>query len=168
MDLDCGTWIAPFFIFLASAFISLSFSPLGCSPLFYLPIPLGIILIQWWGPRILLGLFANSLVVTLISSDFSGFIPLLAETSHVAACAFASWYLFAYKFKGQTWLPNIKAILYFLILGILIPISINSALVFLASTLPNALELSAMIWTSDFASTFSLSLPLLFFLTPVL
>ncbi len=167
-SLPVWTWIAPFFIFLAGAFVSLFFSPLGCSPLFYLPIPLGIILIQWWGPRILPGLFANSIIVTLISSDINDFFQLLVQTSHISICAFASWYLFSYRLKGQAWLPNIKAILYFLIFGILIPITINSAVVFLTSPPPNALEHSIMIWTSDFTSTFSLSLPVLFFLTPVL
>lgn len=161
------TWLMPFFIFYIGTQVSMYFKVPAGSELFYLPIPLGLILVHWWGLRVLPGLFINSIVTTVIWGD-ADFTWQALMMTHETFCVFVSWYLFSYKFKGKAWLPDIKNTGYFVVLGIMIPVTINGIYVFWLSAHSNLWIHTAMVWTADFASSFSLALPALFFLTPVM
>lgn len=56
------TWLAPFVIFHLGTGLSLQFQVSKGVSLWYLPVPLGLVLIQWWGPRVLLGLYLNAML----------------------------------------------------------------------------------------------------------
>ncbi len=158
-------WVLPFLLFHLATQVSLFFRiPNGCS-LFYLPIPLSIILIHWWGPRVIAGLVLNSFITLFIwdAKDFSLW-PIVI--THEAAGALTSWFLFRIKFKGKIWLPDIHQTLYFILLGILIPVTVNSLYVLFLSKNSQILTHTVMIWAADFASSFSISLPMIYFLTP--
>ncbi len=166
-SLPWWTWIAPFILFYMGGFVSQLFTLPTGSILFYLPIPIALILIQWWGPRILVGLVLYSLYDSKFwGTDTPQVQPLLlcSET----AAVFASWYLFAHWQKGKAWLPDLTSVLQFIGLGILIPITINSAFVYFATTNTKSdiIKHISMVWTADLASSLALAMPFLFFVTP--
>ncbi|MCI0751327.1 MAG: ATP-binding protein [Flammeovirgaceae bacterium] len=162
VDLDC-----PDFYFFSGEYLSqLTVVPTG-TILFYFPIALSIVLIHWWGLRVIAGLLINSLL------DFMFFPGSTSSVSpftlfHETATAFASWYLFTYRFKGNVWLPDLQQTLFFLFLGIIVPVSVNSVFIFFFGQSPDLTSHVVMVWTADFASSFALTLPALFFLTPIM
>lgn len=158
-------WVLPFLIFHLATHISLFFTTPTGTALFYLPIPLSIVLIHWLGPKVLFGLILNSCTALFFcSGDDHSLWPILV--THEAATALTSWYLFRIKFKGQIWLPDINQTLLFLFLGILIPVSINALYILFLSKSDHIFLHTEMVWAADFASSFSICLPLLYFLTP--
>jgi two-component system, sensor histidine kinase len=164
------TWVMPFIIFHVAAFISAQFkTPLG-GLLLYLPVPISIILVQWWGPRILpaLLLAAISRTLWLKGIQENTFVTLINST-HVPVTALLSWWLFLVVAKGKCWLPDKENVIKFLVCGILIPITINALYEFVLHDSPNSVaETIFFIWTADFASSCALALPALFFLTPIM
>ena len=166
-SLPWWTWVAPFIIFYVSGSISEQLKVPTGSILFYLPIPIGIILVHWWGPRVLAGLLLYSLLDSSFwEVDRAPLNPIMITSDSI--CVFTSWYLFSYKNHGKAWLPNIINLLRFIALGIIIPITINSTLIYL-SRYPNIKDINehlTMVWTADFAASLALGLPALFFLTP--
>jgi signal transduction histidine kinase len=167
VGVDIQAWVLPFIIFFLATVTSLFCKTPGGAALFYLPIPLSVVLIQWWGPKIIPGLLLNSFLTLIIwdSNDFSLW-PVLA--THESATAIVSWFLFKVKFKGKVWLPDIQQTLYFILLGILIPVTLNAIYVLLFSRNAHILTHTGMVWAADFASSFTISLPLLYFATPIL
>lgn len=84
----------------------------------YLPIPLGLVMACWWGPRILPGLYLNA----LLSAGLWGlpnwqFWPLYALPETVAV--FLGWWLFEKAGRGRCWLPDLVHTLKFVLLAIL-------------------------------------------------
>lgn len=109
-----------FLIFHLGTRASIYFSVAPGTALWYWPIPLGVALIQWWGPSILLPLYLNA----VFSAGLWGlpqwqFWPLygLPETGQV----FLSWLLFTRYQHGQPWLPDLKQLQRFLLWGVFLP-----------------------------------------------
>lgn len=160
-------WVFPFFAFMAGTLLSLAFkTPLGTS-LFYLPIPLAILFVQWWGLRILPGLILNSIISLAVwdAGDFR-YWPLLV--SHEAATAIASYYFFRIFIPGKTWLPDLRSTLQFIFLGIIIPVTVNAIFILIFSKREPIIMHTVMVWAADFTSSFTFCLPMLYFFTPYL
>lgn len=155
--------MAPFIILFLCAYASQQLTIPTGSILIYLPIPVAIILVHWWGPRVLPGLLLNAIIVTLYwdQTDLT-LHPLVIF--HETACVLASWCLFSCQKRGKSWLPDIVNVLRFIVLGIIIPISINSGLLYFSKDV--SLEYLSIVWTADFASSIALALPLLYFVSP--
>jgi two-component system, sensor histidine kinase len=141
---------------------------------YYLPTALSLILINWWGPRIVIpAMYINAVLSTYlwgIPADRwpDWFLYGIPETLFTAL----SWYLFTYLYKGKYWLPDIQNTLMFLALAILIPIIPE---IFLLQTLlvslgdqpmTNYWDLVSRNWLGELTSSFGLSLPVLFYATP--
>jgi len=86
------TWVAPFFIANLGTWLSLSFKTDPGVSLWYLPTALGIVMIYWWGPRALLGIYINAfLCAPLWDLPWKwSFLYALPETIEVGL----SWFLF--------------------------------------------------------------------------
>jgi signal transduction histidine kinase len=166
-SLPWWTWLAPFVIFCLCELVSQRLRTPSGSLLFYLPIAAGIILIHWWGPRVLVGLFLKSVVLSSFTETIGPSWHLI-HANHEMACIFASWYLFSHKQRGSVSLPDIASVLQFILLGIIIPITINAGVIYAFSQAnqEDIWEHLTMVWTADFSSSLSLALPFLFFLTP--
>lgn len=164
---EIRAWVLPFLIFFSATLTSLFCKTPSGGILFYLPIPLSIVLVQWWGPRVIPGLLLNSFLALAIwdSKDFNLW-PVLA--THECATSLMSWFLFKKKFKGKVWLPDIQQTLYFILLGILLPVTLNALYVLVFSRNHDILTHTTMVWAADFTSSFTMSLPLLYFATPIL
>lgn len=143
---------------------------------YYLPTALSLILINWWGPaRVIPAMYINAVLSTYLWG-----IPLerwphwllygMPETIFTAL----SWYLFSYLYKGKYWLPDIQNTIMFLVLAILIPIIpeiflLQTLLVYLGDQpVTNYWDLISRNWLGEITSSFGLSLPVLFYFTPLM
>jgi two-component system, sensor histidine kinase len=143
---------------------------------YYLPTAFSVLLVNWWGPRIVLPVMYFNAVV---STYFWG-IPLerwphwLVYGIPETMFTFLSWFLFRKVFHGKYWLPDSQSTITFLIVGILIPIipeiiSLQGLLVLLGDQpLSTFWDYVTRNWLGEFTSTFGLALPLLYYLTPIL
>ncbi|HXW01534.1 MAG TPA: hypothetical protein VEC93_24200, partial [Anaerolineae bacterium] len=113
------TWILPLFISNIGTWLSIWFKADPGTSLWYLPTSLGIVMVYWWGPRALLGLYLNAILCTPLWGLPWQWSPLYAlpETIEVGL----SWFLFVRLAQGQYWLPNLRDVTQFLLLGSIVP-----------------------------------------------
>jgi two-component system, sensor histidine kinase len=142
----------------------------------YLPSALSLIFVYWFGPRLTLPLtYINSVASSYLwghslSEWPSWFFYGLPEVVY----PLLSWFLFTNVVRGKYWLPDIRNTILFLTFGVLVPA------VFAALALQGALLFTGKIqgdvfWQyvfsnvlAEFTTTFILTLPLLYHLTPLL
>ncbi len=168
-SLPWWTWILPFFVANLGTWLSIWFKTDFGVSLWYLPTALGIAMVYWWGPRVLLGIFLNA----VLWAPLWGFpwkwavLYALPETLEVGL----SWFFFVRLIKGKCWLPNLKNVLQFLLAGCLAPTLIAKVyLVFQPILLGN---LNGIIdwdnwlglFSADLAAQFVLTVPALMILT---
>ncbi|NJM25391.1 MAG: HAMP domain-containing histidine kinase [Bacteroidia bacterium] len=161
------TWIAPLPMLQAGAWLSQLTQVENQSILFYLPIPIGIVFTLWWGPRVLASVLLHVLVYCCqygFPKEQMGIMMLFNEVATVSS----AWFLFVKLGNGKCWLPDRREMLYLLWLAVLIPVSVNATFIFLFGALAGSVIYTAMVWTSDFVTCFSIVPPLLFFLSPAL
>ncbi len=167
------TWLLPFIIFHLGTHASLYYTITPGTSTFYFPVACGIVLIHWWGPRVLVGLFLNALLsMPLWGLTLKAFYPLYAlpEVIEVAL----SWYLVRKNLAGRTWNPTPRNMILFGIYGILLPgifmsISLQATLFFTGVAQPDDVikgALSSLI--GDLLGGATVSLPLLIVLSPLL
>jgi two-component system, sensor histidine kinase len=165
-QLPLWTWIAPFFILGAGSMLSQLSSFNDGTILFYLPIPMIIVLVHWWGLRVLPAVYCHSLAMAIYSEWQLEYWPLLAL--HEVAVGFVSWFLVNQVIDSKYWLPNIRQTLSFLVFGIFFPVTVNALFaVFYAGPQvqwPHVI----MIWTADLACSVAVAFPALYFFTPAL
>lgn len=168
--LPLWTWIVPLIIFALGSEIAIVFKTLFGSSIFYLPLAFGFILLHWWGPRVLVALYLNSLI---FSSRFGVTLtgPLVA--THVVAAGLISWLLFRKAAKGECRLNNINDLIKFTVLGLMIPVAVNSLyypLVFRVNVanMQQYWEHAAFLWLADFTTCFVIVIPVLYFFSPVM
>lgn len=135
----------------------------------YLPFALGLVLVLWWGPRVLLALYANALLSTPLWGLDWHQAPLHAvpETLGVVCC-----YLLLRRRPFDAALPDISHLLRFILLGVLLPVALTSVLligyrVFLGElTMVQLPPLVLTLWLVDSLSSLVISIVLLTYLSP--
>ncbi len=164
------TWILPLFIFHLGTEISLWSKVTTGSSLFYFPAPMALILIYWWGPRVLPAFFLNAtLSAGLWGLDKWVLWPLYAAPEVIFVTL--SWLLFIKLAKGKCWLPNIEQTLLFLVVGIVVPLFIYKIMLeglfvyFGDQPYEKFWFLLSTTSLGDFISTFGLTIPVLYFFT---
>jgi two-component system, sensor histidine kinase len=162
------TWVLPFPIFFLGTQLSLLAKVMTGSSLFYLPLAFAIVLIYWWGPRILISFYLNAVVgCAFWDLNKIEFWPIYALPETLFA--FLSWLLFIRFKNGKPWLPNIQELLYFLIAGLIIPLVIYKFFletVFIISgesAIDHYWNLLVATSFGDFTSLLVFATPLLFF-----
>lgn len=164
------TWILPLLIFHLGTGLSLGFRIAPGMSLWYLPVPLGMLLIHWWGPRVLFGLYLNAMICAGYWGLYRWWLwPLYAipETLKVAL----SWWLFTRLAKGKPWLPDLQNTWKFLVLGIIAPCGaatlFGQTLLTLTGDLPRGhlLHNAYVEFVLDILSPFALTVPFLLFAT---
>jgi len=163
------TWIAPFFIANLGTWLSLWFKTDPGTSYWYLPAALGIIMVYWWGPRVLLGVYLNAVVCAPLWDlpwQWS-FLYALPETIEVGL----SWLLFKRFARGKYWLPDLRNVGAFLLLGSFVPTSLaNTYLVtqlyLLGDIAQNTLwDNWRVLFSGDMATQFVLAIPVLIIFT---
>ncbi len=170
IQLPWWTWILPGLLCHLGTQISVLSQISPAISLGYLPVPIGIVLIHWWGPRILLGLFVNA----SLSAGLWGFtswplypIYALPETIGV----FLSWFFFKVTAKGKCWFPDTKEMWQFILWGVGIPVIISFVLkqILINRTAVRSHDLLQWtiltIWIAEILIAIVLSIAFLFFLT---
>ena len=119
------TWVLPFFIANLGTWLSIWFKTDPGASLWYLPTAFGIVMVYWWGPRVLLGIYLNAVICAPLWDLPWQWAPLYAlpETLEVGL----SWLFFIKIARGEYWLPNLKNIATFLLFGSLLPTFIANA-----------------------------------------
>lgn len=161
-------------VFFAGSWLSAVYKLSESAAIIYLPPALGIILINWWGPkRVLPAVYLNA----ILAGFFWGIGPwymrpvyALPETLFVLL----SWYLFTFRSHGKCWLPDARNLTLFLFWGVVVPLFASmlflKLLIFWQMGRPIDMVSSNAIlgWLREFISNFGLTLPVLYFLTPAM
>lgn len=163
-------WIVAFILLQLASEYSIFFLYTPIAADVYLPLSIGIMLIYWLGPRVLIIIYLN----TFINSYFWGHVNIFSwpvfgipETLF----AFLSWFLFIKLAKGKYWLPDLNNVIKFLILGITIPLTVQLILIKLIMTYFGELDAGdiwesfLISWIGDFMPTIVVTLPILFYLS---
>lgn len=170
-SLPWWTWVIPFVLFHVGTQGSLHFQVAPGTALWYWPIPLGIVLVHWWGSRVLFGQYVNATLSATLWDLPWQWSPLYALPETLVV--FLSWWLFTRRAKGQCWLPNLSQTGLFVVLGVLIPISIGGfqvqgQLVLLGNLEPDQFwVLFGSGWIADILAAIAVTTPILLFFTPV-
>ena len=164
------TWVLPVLIFHIGTELSRRLELAPGTSLWYLPLEFGFVLIQWWGPRVLVGLYVNA----LLSAGMWGLThkinyPLYAvpETAQV----FLSWFLFTYLGKGKPWLPDLNHTLRFAFLVVFVPVTLGTLLLESQFLLLGDIERGQFWhlvfgeWTGDMLASLALCVPILLLAT---
>jgi len=168
-SLPWWTWILPFFIANLGTWLSIWFKTDPGASLWYLPTALGIVMVYWWGPRVLFGIYLNAVVCAPLWDlpwQWS-FLYALPETIEVGL----SWLLFIKIARGKCWLPNLRNVAIFLLFGSLAPTFIaNTYLVtqlYLLGDIPqNTIwDNWRILFSTDLATQFVLAAPALVLFT---
>ncbi len=160
----------PFVLISLSAYISSLTNVIQGSTIFYLPVATGLVLIYWWGPRVLPSMYLNAMMFCgYYDLGIPIYYPLYAlpETIFV----FLSWFFFMKLLGGKPWFPDNRSVLQFLGFGLFIPLIVHNFLLeylFVATgeVSPDQFwNLFTLNYLGDFLSIFGLSLPILYFFT---
>jgi two-component system, sensor histidine kinase len=168
------TWVAGLLILHAGSQISVLFKIDHGISAIYLPTALGVVLVNWWGPRKIIPL----VYLNAVGSSFlwgipdvkDWFIYSIPETIMV----FLSWYLFTVVAKGKYWLPDIQNLLKFLLFGIILPIIpelliLETLFIAIGGHTPESFAFDFLRnCLGEFTSGFGIALPLMYYGTPLM
>lgn len=147
------------------SYLSFRLGAVTNSLLLYLPLVLGIVFIHWFGWRIFPILLINGVTTLLIWGVTKFTFKMSLLSTHEAVVALTSWllcYLFLTK-KGLLRFNNTNSFLLFILLGILIPICVNSIYVYHYGFVKGDLGKVLLYWLSDFITVLPASVALLYF-----
>lgn len=162
------TWVLPLVVFQGGTQLGEYFSILPGVSLFYLPIPLGIVLINWWGPRVAVAFFANMLISSYLWG-FSHVQTILLVACQQTSTVLLSWGLCKWRKIDVVSLRTTNHLLGFIAFGLAIPITFNSTYAyFFGRHIHEIWTNTVIIWFVDFFTTFVVTIPILFFLSPFL
>lgn len=165
------TWLVPVLVCHLGTQFSLHFNYAPGVALLYLPIPLGMAMVQWWGPRVLAGVYLNA----VLCAGWWGlpqvaWWPLYAVPETLAVGL--SWLLFNRMAGGRCWMPEPKDLFSFLLFAIVPAACVDGLQVPLQLVVSGELapadfpRLAMGEWTATAFSGIGVALPLLYFATP--
>src|SRR4030095_7505792 len=168
-SLPWWTWVLPFFIANLGTWLSIWFKTDPGTSLWYLPTALGLVMAYWWGPRVLLGVYLNAvLYAPLWDLPWQwSFLYALPETIEVGL----SWLFFIKIAQGKCWLPDLRNVAMFLLLGSLAPTFIANVYLVIQLYLLGDIPQNTVwgnwqvVFSADLATQFVLAVPLLILFT---
>lgn len=159
-------WVLAFLILFIGSFTSEHFRFINDVSLFYLPIPLGIILINWWGPRMLIVYYLMT-IFTIYLWGYSNLVLLPLLAAHQTSTIFISWKLCQITKTDTLGLSNTQNFLRYTILGLLVPILYNSTYALIFTKSDYSISNILLIWFTDFFTNFAITIPILFYISPI-
>src|SRR5262245_45200234 len=169
LPLPWWTWVLPLFIANIGTWLSIWFKTDPGVSLWYLPTALGIIMVYWWGPRALIGLYLNAVVCApLWDLPWKwAFLYALPETLEVSL----SWFLLVRVIRGKYWLPDLASAVRFLLFGSLLPAIVANIYLVIQLYWLGDIAQSVMsenwliLFSADLATHFVLAVPALMLFT---
>lgn len=173
-QLPAWTWWMPLLLFHLAVQFSLFFKYDQGVSTFYLPTAIAVVLVNWWG--VMRVIPAMYLVVTL-NTYYWGipewYLWPVYSASEVIG-VLISYLLFRKFANGEYWLPTTRQLILFIVFGLAIPISIELVLLqftliyFSHHTYDTFFQLYAFNWLGEFLANFGVSIPLLYYITPIM
>ncbi|CAD5105857.1 bifunctional diguanylate cyclase/phosphodiesterase [Zestomonas carbonaria] len=118
------TWWLPLALLHLASWLSLSTRLSDGISFWYLPLPLGLVFVLWWGPRVLLAVYLNALLSAPLWGGLQWqWAPLHALPETLAiGCA----WLLLHRPGFDAALPDLGHLLRFILLGVLVPVTLSS------------------------------------------
>ncbi len=160
------TWPLLMIILIISSFISYYLKNLTSSFLLYLPTSIAIVMVHWFGLRVLPLTFINAIVTLLLWQALGDWTRILLLATREPVVVFASWFLCKKLTSGFYGVSNTLSFLRFTLFGIVIPNLINAIYTYHYSFINGNIERTSLLWLSDFITIFTISIPLLHFFWP--
>ncbi|MCU1718542.1 EAL domain-containing protein [Pseudomonas sp. 5P_3.1_Bac2] len=164
------TWVLPLpLLLLASALSLFTWFSEGAG-LWYLPYALALVMLLWWGPRVLLAVYLNGVLCAPLWELSWSWAPLFALPQTLSLGL--AWWLLRNNFDPA--LPSTAALLRFVLRALLVasvPMCLGLALCLRLSGNLEATHLwraAALLWLVDNLTALAVSVPLLVYLTPCL
>ena len=167
-DSKWGVWTWPLLmlILIISSFVSYYLKNLTNSFLLYLPTSIAIVMVHWFGLRVLPLTFLNAIITLLLWQAPGGWDRILLLATREPVAVFASWF-FCKKLNSSFYgISNTRSFLRFTLLGIVVPNLFNSLYTYHYSFINGSIERTSLLWLSDFITIFTISIPLLHFFRP--
>ncbi|MDK2125391.1 bifunctional diguanylate cyclase/phosphodiesterase [Parachitinimonas caeni] len=163
------TWLVPLLVFQLGSQVSL-FLPLGLqSSALYLPTALGLVLVHWWGPRILPALYLSAAASSALWLGELHWHSLLHPLPEVLTVGL-SWFLFHGLVHHPPRLSRQRDLHWFIAMGGALPITIGAIwaqfqLYLLGELLPEEAGWGILNgWVADLLAGLVISLPILYWL----
>lgn len=138
------------------------------SVLLYLPTPFAIILLYWYGPRMLFIIFINEIVTLILWGASGSWLRIALIASHAPIMTYASW--FFYKRTNnegvKDMLSSTDSFIRFVLLGVFVPVLINSLFTYHYTFVNRDLYVVSLIFLADFLTIITIATPLLYFFAP--
>ena len=150
------------------SFLSFQLRNFTDSLLLYLPTAFSILLIHWYGYRILPIIYINAIITLVMWNAKGGMFRVLLIATHEPLVAFISKVLVD-KFQRKTangYFSSANQVVSFTLLGIVVPIIFNSLYTYHYSFINGDLRQVSLLLLSDFITIFCVSLPMLYFFYP--
>ncbi len=138
------------------------------SVLLYLPTPFAIILLYWYGPRMLPIIYLNEILTLVLWGAPGGWLRIVLLSSHAPIMTYASWFLFKRTNKEgiKDLLSSTNTFIRFTVFGVFIPVLINSLFTYQYTFVNHDFYLVSLIFLADFLTIFTIATPILYFISP--
>ncbi|MBP8202798.1 MAG: PAS domain S-box protein, partial [Pseudomonas sp.] len=167
--LSLWTWLLPLPLFHLATWLSLATQFTQGAALWFPPFALALVLMLWWGPRVLLAVCLNALLSIPLWGLEWQWAPLyaLSDTLGVAL----AWALLRLRPFDPT-LPDVNHVLRLMLLGVLLPtvpmvLGVQGNLWLTGHVLLSDVITGSMtLWVADSLNALAITIPLLVYLTP--
>lgn len=138
------------------------------SVLLYLPTPFAIILLYWYGPRMLPIIFINEIITLLLWGASGSWMRIALLATHAPVMTYASWFFYKRTNKEglKDLLSSTDSFIRFVLLGVLAPVLINSLYTYHYTFVNHDFYVVSLIFLADFLTIITIATPLLYFLAP--
>jgi signal transduction histidine kinase len=124
------------------------------------------VMVHWFGIRVLPLTFLNSIVTVLLWQAPGGWDRIVLLSLREPLVVFASWFLCKKYDFGKNGLSDSTSFIRFTLLGIFLPNLINPFFTYHYSFINGNIERVTLLFVSDFITMFLVSIPILHFLRP--
>ena len=168
------TWLVGLILLQTCSLVSAHFESSNGILAIYLPTAVGIVLVNWWGPWRVIPLVYISAMLGSYYWNVQDIKLWFLFPIPEAIMVFLSWFLFTHKAQGKYWLPNVRSLLLFLTLGVILPI-IPELLLLQGIFVLTDQSPSENYWVDfvrnfvgEFTSSFGVAIIFLFYFSPLL
>src|SRR6478752_9266450 len=162
-----GTWVLLMIILIISSTLSFYLRNLTNSFLLYLSISVSIVMIHWFGLRVLFLSYVNAIFTLVIWNAPGEWWYIMLSGFREPLLAFSSWFFCQNIVRHSKGLSDTFSFARFTVLGVLLPDIVNTFFTYHYTFVNGDLERVALIWLSDFITIICVAIPLLHFFQPV-
>ena len=167
-------WLATALLLQIAFGLSLFFKYAQGVSTFYIPTAFAIVLIHWWGVKRVIPIMYG---IAILNTYFWGIENWLLWPLYALPEVLGTWlsfFLFRKVINGKYWLPSTRHFLFFTILGLLVPVTVELILLQTIFTFTGQYSTDQFLsnflnnWLGEFTANFGIAIPVLYALTPVM